>query len=195
MSPSLRLALIALPLLAGTSLAWAQTSTQQPGQQAPRQHPAQHVDDQASKPGSLPDQNAKQEPSAKNKPDTHPAPGVFVDGALAVPGAPAESQTRPAKFSAANDAQDKIPIMARGPQLTVEQKKLIADALRQAPSSTQAGEAAPATELPATVELQEWPSGLVDQVPAVRGTKYVRVADRIMIVQPPNRIVVGEIAQ
>lgn len=34
---------------------------------------------------------------------------VFVDGKLAVPGAPVDSQTEPAKFSAKNDAVDKLP--------------------------------------------------------------------------------------
>jgi hypothetical protein len=37
---------------------------------------------------------------------------VLVNGALNVPGAPKDSQTVPAKFSARNAALDKLPIMA-----------------------------------------------------------------------------------
>lgn len=127
-------------------------------------------------------------------PKEHQSPGVLVDGALAVPGADLNSQTRPAKFSAENDAQDKIPTMARGPRLTDEQKTAIAAALKQAPASANI-DAAPTMELPVTAELREWPSDVMDKIPALRGTKYVRAADKILIVLPANRIVVGEIAE
>jgi hypothetical protein len=38
--------------------------------------------------------------------------------------------------------------------------------------------AKPATILPAWVELNALPSGLEDQIPAVRGYKYVKLQDR-----------------
>lgn len=154
----------------------------------------QGPDDRAAKPNSLPDQNAKQEPAAKTKADTQPLPGVFVNGALAVPGAAADTQTTPAKFSTQNDALDKIPIMARGPQLNDEQKKQIFAAVRQARVPTADVKAVPTAELAAGVELSDWPAGLVGQIPAVKGTKYVRLADSILIVLPSNRIVIGEIS-
>lgn len=176
MTRSLRIALGVL-LLGSGSLSAAQAADDRP---------ALHIDGEG--------QNTKQGPSAKTEPET-PAASVFVDGALAVPGAPVDSQTRPAKFSAANDADDKIPILARGPRLTDDQKKLIAEALKQSPTSPPGVAAAPTMELPASVGLQEWPSGVLDQVPAVTGTKYVHFADRIVIVEPTNRIVIGEIAQ
>src|SRR5437762_245931 len=58
---------------------------------------------------------------------------VFVNGALNVPGAPADSQTVPAKFSKRNDAIDNLPIMAM-PELafTNEQRRSIIDAVRGA---------------------------------------------------------------
>jgi hypothetical protein len=58
-----------------------------------------------------PDQNAKQEPSAK-VPGTAPpmSTAIFENGKLAVPGAPADSQTVPAKFSARNAALDELPV-------------------------------------------------------------------------------------
>jgi hypothetical protein len=149
--------------------------------------------DNAAKPNSLPDQNAAQEPTAKAKPDTQPSPGVFVNGALAVPGAPINTETTPAKFSAQNDADDKIPIMARGPRLNDEQKKQIFAAVRQARVSAADVKAMATSELAGDVELREWPSGVVGNIPAVTGTKYVLLADKILIVQPSNRIVTGEI--
>jgi hypothetical protein len=173
----LTMALIALPLMVGIACA-----------QAPK-----GPDDHADKPNSLPDQNATQEPSAKTNPNTQPT-GVFVNGALAVAGAPAETETTPAKFSAHNDARDKIPIMARGPWLTDVQKQRIAAAVTQARVASTDVKAMPTTELSSDVELRDWPAGLATDIPAVNGTKYVRLADKILIVQPANRIVIGEIA-
>ena len=151
--------------------------------------------DQAAKPNSLPDQNAAQEPSAKANPGTQPAPGVFVNGALAVADAPANTQTTPAKFSAQNDTDDKIAIMARGPRLGAAQKRLIFAAVRQARVPAADVKAVLTTELAADVEVRDWPAGVAAQIPAVAGTKYVLGADSILIVQRSNRIVIGEIVQ
>jgi hypothetical protein len=40
--------------------------------------------------------------------------------------------------------------------------------------------AKPATILPAWVELSALPSGLEDQIPAVRGYKYVKLQDKVL---------------
>ena len=73
---------------------------------------------------------------------------VFVNGALNVPGAPADSQTVPAKFSKRNDAIDRVPIMAM-PVLAFsdEQKRSIVDA-----------------------RARREPAGAIDQRQARRGT-------------------------
>ncbi len=74
-------------------------------------------------------------------------PGIFVDGMLNVPNAPADTSTRPAKFSATNDRLDRIPLMARGPQLTDAQRKLILDRVlagTAAPAQTEDPEEVPA---------------------------------------------------
>jgi hypothetical protein len=174
----LRVGLLMLPLLGGTEGAVGQAS------QAP--------DDHAAKPNAISDQNAAQEPSAKTGPQSQSRSDVFVHGVLAVPGASPDTQTTPAKFSARNDARDKIPIMARGPQLDEAQRKLIAAAVRQARAPAEGIAAAPTTELPGDLEVRDWPAGVVENVPAVKGTKYVRLADKILIVQPANGIVVSE---
>lgn len=179
----MRLARIGLfviaPLVCGSGVAAAQAA------QGPKDH--------AEKPGSISDQNAKQEPTAKFTPDSEPS-YVFVDGTLAVPGAPAQTQTTPSKFSDHNEARDKIPIMARGPQLDDAQKKLILAAIKGGHGAVAGVEAGPAMELPGGVAMHEWPLTLVDQVPAMKDTKYVRLSDKVLIVRPANRIVIGEIA-
>jgi hypothetical protein len=45
------------------------------------------------------------------------------------------------------------------------------------------------------VELWDLPPGVEDQVPAVRGYKFVKGLDKVLLVNPPNRVVVGEITQ
>ena len=67
------------------------------------------------------------DPSQPGK--TPPAPtestAVFVNGKLNVPGAPADSQTVPAKFSERNARVDKLPIMARPLGLSDQQRRRI----------------------------------------------------------------------
>jgi hypothetical protein len=55
--------------------------------------------------------------------------------------------------------------------------------------------AKPATILPAWVELSALPSGLEDQIPAVRGYKYVKPQDKVLLVLSESRVVVGEVAR
>jgi hypothetical protein len=47
--------------------------------------------------------------------------------------------------------------------------------------------------LPETVELQELPALLVRSVPLLRGHKFVKLDDRILVVRPSDRIVVSQI--
>src|SRR5262249_17892426 len=60
---------------------------------------------------SVPEQAGTQEPSTKD-PGTSPTAGAFVNGSLAVPGAPTDTQTTPSKFSARNAESDRLPIAA-----------------------------------------------------------------------------------
>jgi hypothetical protein len=53
--------------------------------------------------------------------------------------------------------------------------------------------AEPASVIPSTVALHELPPGIAEEVPVLRGYKYVKVDDRVVIVDPPNRVVVGAI--
>jgi hypothetical protein len=135
-------------------------------------------------------QNAKEEPSTKPAAANQEAP--FLDGKLNVPGAPADSQTVPAKFSERNAAIDKKPILGFL-ELTPEQRRAVFDAVKATDTPVVSSNAKVTEELPSSVALHELPLSVVDQVPELRQLKYVRLNDRILLVYPPSWIVVGEV--
>jgi hypothetical protein len=107
----------------------------------------------------------------------------------------ATEQTMPAKFSAENDALDKMPIMGHPLPLTEAQKRMVYDILAASEAETRGITVGPANALPVDVAIHGLPEKLTDQVPALKGYKFVKLTDKIVIVSPPNRIVVGEIAK
>ena len=114
---------------------------------------------------------------------------VFVNGALAVPGAPANTDTVPAKFSAKNAADDKLIIIAYTfKTLTDEQRRAIYQALKDQPSS--AFNADVGTELPPAIELRPVPDEVAARVPQTRDYRYVVANGRVLLVGT-SRIVVG----
>jgi len=132
-----------------------------------------------------------QQPPAANAQPPQPA---FVNGALAVAGAPADSQTGPAKFSAKNDADDKLITLAYTfKTLNDEERRAIYQALRGKPTGT-ASNADIAVELPVETELQPVPDGLANNVPQTKGYYYTVAQDRVLLVSPANRTVVGVFA-
>jgi len=103
-------------------------------------------------------------------------------------------ETMPAKFDENIAARDRIPIMARPLPLNDEQKRQIyASVMGNTQTPAAQTTAKPATILPFSVELSELPGGLQDQIPAVRGYKSVKLQDKVLLVIPETRIVVGEI--
>jgi hypothetical protein len=136
--------------------------------------------------GSVTPQQAGSEP-------VHPNSGPTAD-VTAGPPIGAGPETTPAKNNEEIAARDRIPIMARPLPLDDEQKRRIVDAVGsdKAAAATQVP-AGPATILPSTVELSDLPADMSDQIPALRGYKYVNLPDKVLIVSPANRVVVGEI--
>jgi hypothetical protein len=117
--------------------------------------------------------------------------GVAAAGPIGATG-----HTMPAKFSAENDALDKLPIMARLPPLTDEQKRTVYETLSAGSEpARQSAAVGPGTELPADIATHDVPEAIAAQLPALKGYKFARLADKIVIVSPPNLIVVGEIAK
>ena len=117
---------------------------------------------------------------------------VFVNGKLIVAGAPADSQTVPAKFSQRNEAIDKLPILGMSLGFSEEQKRAIADAVRKANAPVIASTAKVSDELAMNVAVQDWPTSASD--PAFAKLKFVQAQGRILLIEPANRIVIGEIA-
>lgn len=197
-----RLLVSAAILLASGLVATVQTHAEDiPNQDraASQGAPTGNEDHKAGQALGNPQQSGRTEPSATNAAGAHlandgkpPAPGpVLVNGKLDVPGAPADSQTVPAKFSARNDKLDHTPIMAMRLGLSDEQKRKIIDSVKSANQPAQASNAKPADSLAWDVKVHDLEAAASD--PALKNLKYVRTKDRILLVDAPNRIVVGEV--
>ena len=130
-------------------------------------------------------------------PATAQSPGADANTGFAPQGPiGATRQTMPAKFSAENETMDERPIMAHPIGLTDDQKRRIYEAVAERDDGiVRALEAGPATILPADVVLQELPDAIVSEIPAVKHYKYVRLPEKVLLVAPANRIVVGEIVR
>jgi len=138
-----------------------------------------------------PQQNAAEEPGS------HAAAGssdVFVNGKLVVPGAPAESQTEPAKFSEKNARLDVVPIMARPLGLSDAQKRRIVASVTQSNAPVVQISAKPADILPATTPVSQFSPDLKSAVPATSDLAFVRTSDKILLLRTPNMIVIDAIA-
>ncbi len=123
--------------------------------------------------------------------------GVFVNGALNVPGAPQNTDTVPAKFSAKNDADDKLITVAYTfKQLTDEQRRAIYDAVK-GHQTTGAGTGGSSydvgAELPPSVDLAPFPPEVTAAIPQTEKYRYTVSGNRVLLVSPTNMIVVGVI--
>ncbi|HZN31888.1 MAG TPA: DUF1236 domain-containing protein [Xanthobacteraceae bacterium] len=108
-----------------------------------------------------------------------------------VPGAMPGSDTVPSTLSEKNAADDKLITVAYTfKNLTDEQRRAIYQALKDHPVRS-AFNADIGTELPASMELQAMPDAVVAQVPQTRGYQFAVSDNRVLLVSPPTRIVVG----
>ena len=177
----LRTSALALAFVGSVSFAAAQ---QQPppadAQQRSQQDQAQQIPS---------GQMGKEEPSSHAQ--TQPQPNAaFVNGALAVPGAPANTDTVPAKFSQKNAADDALITTAYTfKTLTDDQRHAIYDALKGQPSAS-AANADVGTKLPPSIELRPVPDQLAAQVPETKGYRYAVTQDRVLLVGT-GRVVAG----
>jgi hypothetical protein len=133
-----------------------------------------------------------QQPPAAN---AQPPQSAFVNGALAVPGAPANTDTIPAKFSEKNAADDKLITLGYTfKTLSNEERRAIYGALRDKLASA-AFNADIGGKLPVDVALQPVPPDLANKVPQTKGYYYAVMQDRVLLVSPENRTVVGVFAE
>jgi hypothetical protein len=77
--------------------------------------------------------------------------------------------------------------------LSDEQRGRIYQAVMRIPNASVADEPAPevADALPNAVQLQDLPAVIVREIPLVRGHKFVKFDDRIVVVHPKSRVVVA----
>ncbi len=196
MQRSLRYTAIALTLFGSTALALAQEKSQQntADEALTNRNPSQ---------GQPQGNEAKQD--AQPQQGAHPMaiPGaqaladdqVLQNGKLAVPGAPQDTQDEPAKFSAKNSADDHLPTMARPLPLNDQQKREIYDSVSKSQAPVVTSNAKPADQFDAWNEFQDLPADLTNKIPSVRDYKYVKLADKILLVNPRERIVTDEISK
>jgi hypothetical protein len=107
-----------------------------------------------------------------------------------IPGA--TPQTMPAKYSQENADRAEYSIMGYPIQLSDEQRQAIWQAVGEQPQTTVGANetihAEPGTFLPPLVQGQALPDSLNDNA-ALRGHKYVRTGDKVLIIRPANGIV------
>jgi hypothetical protein len=180
---ALRFGLVTLAIVVGLGFAVAQQGDNLASpQQKNEQEKAQHGKD--GRAGTT-------EPSAHTPTAPPDQSWVFENGRLNTPGAPADSQTVPSTVSERNAALDKLPTMAFPLPFTDEQRQRIRDAVSKAP--VESANTRAADLLPGGINVRELPRQITDQIPAARNLGYVRTTDKILLISPSNRIVVGEI--
>src|SRR5262245_9992245 len=133
-------------------------------------------------------------------------PHVFVNGALAVPGAPVDVDTVPSKYSPRNAASDRLPTVAfRLKHLTDEQRREIYEQLTgerarlalspgQGPGQAHVPNAVLGAEIPAGPTVQDFtpvPEALAAKIPELRDTAFMRSDGGVLLIAPANRIVIG----
>lgn len=109
----------------------------------------------------------------------------------------AVGQTIPAKFSKRNDILDRTPIMAYPLKLSDDERRQIFQAVMADKPAAAAGADAliPASELSTEQALQGMhplPEG-VHGIAQIRGFKYVKGKDKVLLVEPSTRTVVDQI--
>jgi len=178
----------ALMIVAVLGVAAAQgQGTAPPAQQKENPLPNSPQDQQQDKSG----RSGVEEPLPPSPADS----SAFVNGALNVAGAPKDSQTVPAKFSARNATLDKLPTNATPLWLTDEQRAKIAETLRAGSTPAASTNAHLADPIAPNVELRDLPDGLKRDIPDLNRFKYVRASDRVLLIDPPVRTVVAEIRE
>jgi hypothetical protein len=141
----------------------------------------------------------------KRADDVKPQPNaVFVNGALAVPGAPANSETVPAKFSEQNAADDQLPTWGYTfHHLTAEQRRAIYESVAAKNQRSSAGGrplnadtyAVLGAVLPDSIPLQSPPADVAAQIAGVKWYLAAMIGDKAVLVEPASKVVVGVFAQ
>ena len=186
-----RILLSSVAVLALTSGAMALDLTKGPSPMTVAQAPSENAPQNQKMPDSEKAARSFTEEATGQVQRTTDGRAALENGVLQ--GGSPDSETAPAKFSEKNAEADRGAIMARPLPLTDEQRqKIYARVMESGQKAETNVKAEPSTILPSTVVLHELPQGVVDEAPVLRGFKFVRLEDRVIIVSPPTRGVVGE---
>ena len=182
-------ALFVLTLFSAAGIAAAQQGPPRPSR-SPAAEPQQKQ--QQEKAQQTPSGKMGKEEPSSHAPSAKPADNsVFVNGALAVPGAPANTDTVPAKFSEKNAADDKLITLAYTFKLlSDEQRRAIYEGLTSQPAGP-AFNADIGVELPSSIELRPVPNDVAARVPQTKDYRYAVADNRVLLVAPVGRFVVG----
>jgi hypothetical protein len=182
-----------LALIGAAGVAAAQSESVQPGRNDPPPPPPNQSRGDSVPPAtdpSLPTRGGKQEPSSKIE-GTDPNAAILADGMLTVPGAQADLQTAPAKFSRRTDAADQLPIAAFALRhLTREQRGSLYHSLRPLALSSEASalsDAVIGSEVPTEVALgglKQLPKEVVSRFPELSDTAFAHAGDKVLLVNP-----------
>jgi hypothetical protein len=196
----IREAAIALALFASISFAAAQNPAQ-PEPANPQPAPPNQTKKDTVPPATDKSEETRAgttEPSSKVKSTTDTA--IFVNGVLAVPGAPTDVDTAPAKFSARTAADDALPIAGYVLRhLTDEQRSAIYQSVR---SKGLKKVAAVLTDsaiivgslVPTAVALEGLsllPEDAIASLPEMRTVMFATAGDKLLLINPRTLVVIG----
>ena len=141
-----------------------------------------------------------QEPSSKVQGTAKDEKASFDKGTLVSPGSPKDVDTAPAKFSDRNTADDALPIAGYTlKHLTDDQRRAISSSLRsdKATQNAPAGGADFATigaSVPTAVALsglRPLPDSVASSIPEMRTVMFARSGDKLVLINPRTRVVIG----
>ncbi len=186
----MRASSIFLLVAAFSAEAWSQAEPAPGSPARSLSSPRQEVE--ADKAMKTPSGKAGREEPSSHTPTVPPNDTmVFVNGTLAVPGAPQDTDTAPAKYSAKNAADDKLITLAYTfKMLPNDQRQAVFQALKDEPPVANLN-AEIGTVLAFAIATQVVPDRLAAKVPVTQGYYFAVSDNRVLLIEPANRAVVG----
>jgi hypothetical protein len=93
-------------------------------------------------------------------------------------------------FAAAQNARSGTPGMARA-DLTSQQEKMVSQGLANSPSQSAPAGAQPqvGNKVPDSMTAQALPNDVTDQVPEAKNLLFVKLPDRVLLIDPDSKLV------
>jgi hypothetical protein len=153
----------------------------------------------AQNPNSAKAQNVGPSPDAQVPGPNATPPGASGQASEAkipaqpAPGAMPNSDAVPSTLSDRNAADDKLTVIGYTfKHLTAEQRRVIYQELKDLPPPGPTPHAELGVELPIQVELLPVSKPVVSRVPDTNGYQYTIANNKVLLVAPATRVVVGE---